>query len=59
MKLFITYESYEDGIHLAFEEFMKLPQKADDKEFRDTCPMHCFKILLQNLTYDQKKMYFD
>ena len=52
MKLFITYESYEDGFHLAFEEFMKLPQKYNDKEFRDTCPMHCFKILLQNLTYD-------
>ena len=53
MKLFESYESYEDGLKLAFEEFMKLPQR-EEKEFRNTFPMSRFKILLANLTFDQK-----
>jgi hypothetical protein len=57
IKLFVTYESFEDGIQLTFEEFMKLPQRRTEKEFLNFFPMFRFKILLMNLTYDQKKDY--
>jgi hypothetical protein len=59
IKLFVTYESFEDGIKLTFEEFMKLPQRKSDKEFLNFFPMFRFKILLMNLTYDQKKDYVE
>jgi len=59
IKLFITYESYEHGIQLTFEEFMKLPQRKSEKEFRSFFPMFRFKILMMHLTYDQKKDYID
>jgi hypothetical protein len=52
IKLFVTYESFEDGIQLTFEEFMKLPQRRTEKEFMNFFPMFRFKILLTNLTYD-------
>jgi hypothetical protein len=52
IKLFVTYESFEDGIQLTFEEFMKLPQRRTEKEFMNFFPMSRFKILLTNLTYD-------
>lgn len=57
VKLFITYESYEDGIILTFEEFMKLPQRKTEKEFLNYFPIFRFRILLSNLTYDQKSTY--
>ena len=38
---------------------MKLPQKSSDKEFLDTFPMLRFKIVLVNLTFDQKQKYYD
>jgi len=46
IKLFSTYESFEDGIQLTFEEFMKLPAKKQEKEFLSFFPMFRFKILL-------------
>lgn len=57
IKLFITYESFEDGIQLTFEEFMKLPQRKSEREFLNFFPMFRFKILLMNLTFDQKEDY--
>jgi len=57
IKLFVTYEDFEGGIHLTFEEFMKLPQRKSDREFMSFFPMFRFKILLTNLTFDQKQDY--
>jgi|LauGreDrversion4_2_1035121.scaffolds.fasta_scaffold40418_3 hypothetical protein len=57
IKLFITYESIEKGISLTFEEFMRLPQRKNKKEFLNYFPLLRFKVLLSNITFEQKRAY--
>jgi hypothetical protein len=52
IKLFITYESFEEGISLTFKEFMQLPQRKTKRDFLNYFPLLRFKVLLRNLTFE-------